>query len=363
MDYRNADGSLAEMCGNGIRLFVRYLVDEGLADPSGPIDGRHPRRREDPARRRRPDHRRPRCAAGAARDQGDDRRRHLAGRPTSTWATRTPSSFLDDEATLAALDLSRPPEHDASVYPDGVNVEFVVRRGERHVGDARARARLGRDPVVRHRHGRRAGRDGDGRRGAAPGDVPRRRPRRHPHAHLDRGRPRAARPARPSSWPGARPRSTASGRPPASRSGSLALLAHPPSGVHMDFEGASAVVTGGASGIGAAVRPPLAAQGARVVVADLQRREGRGASRARSAGCSCPSTSPTPPRSRRPSTRRWSWARCARWSARPASAGRSAPIGRDGELRLGARPRRLQEGHRDQPGRHLRRGPPRPPPR
>jgi len=32
MDYRNADGSLSEMCGNGIRVFARYLVEEGLAD-------------------------------------------------------------------------------------------------------------------------------------------------------------------------------------------------------------------------------------------------------------------------------------------------------------------------------------------
>jgi diaminopimelate epimerase len=32
MDYRNADGSLAEMCGNGVRVFARYLLDEGLAD-------------------------------------------------------------------------------------------------------------------------------------------------------------------------------------------------------------------------------------------------------------------------------------------------------------------------------------------
>lgn len=31
MDYRNADGSKAEMCGNGIRVFVRYLADTGLA--------------------------------------------------------------------------------------------------------------------------------------------------------------------------------------------------------------------------------------------------------------------------------------------------------------------------------------------
>ncbi|MCX6433233.1 MAG: diaminopimelate epimerase [Actinobacteria bacterium] len=30
MDYRNADGSLAEMCGNGARVFVRYLDATGL---------------------------------------------------------------------------------------------------------------------------------------------------------------------------------------------------------------------------------------------------------------------------------------------------------------------------------------------
>lgn len=31
MDYRNADGSKAEMCGNGTRVFARYLTDTGLA--------------------------------------------------------------------------------------------------------------------------------------------------------------------------------------------------------------------------------------------------------------------------------------------------------------------------------------------
>ena len=30
MDYRNADGSKAEMCGNGVRVFARYLIDKGL---------------------------------------------------------------------------------------------------------------------------------------------------------------------------------------------------------------------------------------------------------------------------------------------------------------------------------------------
>src|SRR5437764_8980072 len=33
MDYRNADGSIAEMCGNGIRVFARYLIDGGFAAP------------------------------------------------------------------------------------------------------------------------------------------------------------------------------------------------------------------------------------------------------------------------------------------------------------------------------------------
>ncbi|WP_167051405.1 diaminopimelate epimerase [Salinibacterium sp. ZJ77] len=32
MDYRNADGSAAEMCGNGIRVYGAYLLAEGLID-------------------------------------------------------------------------------------------------------------------------------------------------------------------------------------------------------------------------------------------------------------------------------------------------------------------------------------------
>lgn len=31
MDYRNADGSKAEMCGNGVRVFARYLLEHSLA--------------------------------------------------------------------------------------------------------------------------------------------------------------------------------------------------------------------------------------------------------------------------------------------------------------------------------------------
>lgn len=36
MDYRNADGSVAEMCGNGVRAFVHFLISLGLVElPEG----------------------------------------------------------------------------------------------------------------------------------------------------------------------------------------------------------------------------------------------------------------------------------------------------------------------------------------
>ena len=45
MDYRNRDGSLAEMCGNGIRVMARYLVDRGFQNAGiFPIDTRDGRK-------------------------------------------------------------------------------------------------------------------------------------------------------------------------------------------------------------------------------------------------------------------------------------------------------------------------------
>ncbi|MBB5632146.1 diaminopimelate epimerase [Cryobacterium mesophilum] len=37
MDYHNSDGSVSEMCGNGIRVYVKFLVENGLAE-LGPGD-------------------------------------------------------------------------------------------------------------------------------------------------------------------------------------------------------------------------------------------------------------------------------------------------------------------------------------
>lgn len=37
MDYRNADGSVAQMCGNGARVFAKYLVDHELVSDEEPF--------------------------------------------------------------------------------------------------------------------------------------------------------------------------------------------------------------------------------------------------------------------------------------------------------------------------------------
>ena len=43
MDYRNADGSVAEMCGNGVRVYATYLAHRGWL-PGRRAAARHPRR-------------------------------------------------------------------------------------------------------------------------------------------------------------------------------------------------------------------------------------------------------------------------------------------------------------------------------
>ena len=130
MDYRNADGSVAEMCGNGIRLFVRHLVDEGLADPSAPVrvDTR------DGVKTLTVDGDLVTADLGSPRVLGETKV-SVEGRELGALHVDVGNPHavafvdsLDDAGRL--LD---PPGHDAAVYPVGVNVEFVVRRGQRHV--------------------------------------------------------------------------------------------------------------------------------------------------------------------------------------------------------------------------------------
>ncbi|MFE7894333.1 diaminopimelate epimerase [Streptomyces sp. NPDC057412] len=132
MDYRNADGSVAEMCGNGVRVFARYLQRAGRTgegdlavatrggvktvhiDKDGGIT----------------------VGMGRARlPEGDV----TVGVGDRSWPARNVNmgnphavAFVDDLADAGAL-LEAPPFSPAAAYPDGVNVEFVVDRGPRHV--------------------------------------------------------------------------------------------------------------------------------------------------------------------------------------------------------------------------------------
>jgi diaminopimelate epimerase len=130
MDYRNADGSIAEMCGNGIRVVARYLFDHRLEEgPQVAIATRAGTRRvwvEDddlltvdmgPATIG--------CPSWAV--IGGDRRAGLAvdvGNPHLACLVDRP---------VIGFDLSTAPEVDAAVFPSGVNVEVVRVTGRREV--------------------------------------------------------------------------------------------------------------------------------------------------------------------------------------------------------------------------------------
>lgn len=154
MDYRNADGSLAEMCGNGTRVFAAYLVREGLAGgdcfdiatragvktvrvtAGGFAVDLGPWRLVD--------------EAGARRDGFDIMVRPRHGKPVPALSLDLGNPhavvMLPDGIDLAALDLTEAPETQPSL-PGGVNVEFVrlvgpgrieMRVHERGVGETRS---------------------------------------------------------------------------------------------------------------------------------------------------------------------------------------------------------------------------------
>jgi diaminopimelate epimerase len=134
MDYRNADGSLAEMCGNGARVFIRSLqhlgiwTDEeiefetqagtirGIVHPDGSIS----------------------IDMGPAHpvEVGVQALVHVGDRSWPLVGVRVPNPhavvFVDDLTHAGSL-LEAPVVTASSAFPDGVNVEFVIARGDRHV--------------------------------------------------------------------------------------------------------------------------------------------------------------------------------------------------------------------------------------
>jgi diaminopimelate epimerase len=130
MDYRNSDGSLSEMCGNGIRVLGRFLATHADVDPRDPL----------PIATR--------AGVKVLAFEGDQitvdmGTPEVLGETTVTVGDRSfqarhismgnphAVAFVDDLAEAGPL--AEAPGHDTSVFPEGVNVEFVARRGEHHV--------------------------------------------------------------------------------------------------------------------------------------------------------------------------------------------------------------------------------------
>jgi diaminopimelate epimerase len=132
MDYRNADGSVAQMCGNGVRVFVRYLLEEGLA--SGPDVDVATRAGLKPASVRVDG--RIRVGMGAVDvDPATVRVTTAAGDAYDATPVDVGNPHAVSFATrLGALDLTRAPSWEpAARFAEGVNLEFVEPVGERHV--------------------------------------------------------------------------------------------------------------------------------------------------------------------------------------------------------------------------------------
>jgi diaminopimelate epimerase len=126
MDHRNADGSHAEMCGNGIRLFLHVLLAEGLLDPavaeSGVLVGTRGGPRRVGAR----------SEGGYWVDMGPARElgrgdavvggRRLDGLGVSMG---NPHLVCLTDVPVDGVDLTELPVVDPGMFPEGVNVEVV----------------------------------------------------------------------------------------------------------------------------------------------------------------------------------------------------------------------------------------------
>jgi diaminopimelate epimerase len=123
MDYWNADGSIAEMCGNGVRVFTRYLLAHDLGPADLPIATRAGIVR---------------AVAGPSEITVRMKSPSLYGASTATVGALTVPGVAVDCGNphlvcalpeLSGLDLHLAPGFDAAMFPHGVNVEFVSPTG------------------------------------------------------------------------------------------------------------------------------------------------------------------------------------------------------------------------------------------
>jgi diaminopimelate epimerase len=133
MDYRNADGSLAEMCGNGVRLYARYLVDRGLVDAHVAASSGVAilTRAGRVVARVRPDDVSVDMPQPQVLDPGCvDLRGERHYGTVATCGNPNLVCFVDD---VADLDLTGPLRLDPAAFPAGGNVEFLTWENERRV--------------------------------------------------------------------------------------------------------------------------------------------------------------------------------------------------------------------------------------
>jgi diaminopimelate epimerase len=131
MDYRNSDGSLSEMCGNGIRVLGLYLATHADVDPREPL----PIATRAGIKVLTFDGDRITVDMGSPEVAGETK---VSVGDRSWVANRISMGNPHAVAFVDSLDDAGPlltePEYDHAHFPDGVNIEFVVRRGDQHVG-------------------------------------------------------------------------------------------------------------------------------------------------------------------------------------------------------------------------------------
>jgi diaminopimelate epimerase len=130
MDYRNADGSVAEMCGNGVRVLARYLLAEGLVQ--GPELAVATRAGTRPVRAE-PDGQftvdmGPAVVTGDGAARAGDQR--LAG--LAIFVGNPHLACVIDQP-VEAIDLSDPLVLEPAELAGGANVEVIRRVGDRAI--------------------------------------------------------------------------------------------------------------------------------------------------------------------------------------------------------------------------------------
>ncbi len=131
MDYRNGDGSIAEMCGNGVRVFAHYLAAHDLVTGSAFVVGSRAGARPVVVHERSGTHAEVSVSMGKV-VFGTDSKATIDGRPFAGVAVDVGNPHLAcvveglSAADLDDVDLTAPITFDSGDFPAGVNIELIT---------------------------------------------------------------------------------------------------------------------------------------------------------------------------------------------------------------------------------------------